>query len=185
MPKRLLAIGVGGSGKASLTILKERLEETYGRVPDNVVLLSIDTDDLRKQDVFAGTKLTQDVDERGRESEYLHVVSPAGMTMDTVFADIVNGRTTAYMDWLEHVKLDKILGPGERDIRGGAQQRRPVGRVALVLSWASIYNSIVAAIQRMYGDPEEQRRSMSENWRRARDRSSSSVRWPAVQVRAF
>lgn len=156
MPKRLLAIGVGGSGKASLTILKERLEETYGRVPDNVVLLSIDTDDLRKQDVFAGTQLTPVVDERGRESEYLHVVSPAGMTMDTVFADIVNGRTTAYMDWLEHVKLDKILGPGERDIRGGAQQRRPVGRVALVLSWANIYNSIVAAIQRMYGDPEEE-----------------------------
>jgi hypothetical protein len=29
MPKRVLAIGVGGSGKTSLTILKERLEETY------------------------------------------------------------------------------------------------------------------------------------------------------------
>ena len=30
MSKRVLAIGVGGTGKAALTIMKERLEETYG-----------------------------------------------------------------------------------------------------------------------------------------------------------
>jgi len=50
MPKRVLAIGVGGSGKQALTILKERLEETYGQVPDNVALLLLDTDDLREGD---------------------------------------------------------------------------------------------------------------------------------------
>lgn len=154
MPKRLLAIGVGGSGKASLTILKERLEETYGYVPDNVVLLSIDTDDLGTRDIFAGTQLLNRVDHRDREPEYLHVVSPPGMTMDTVFTDIVNGRTAAYMDWLEIDKLSRVLSPSEHDIRGGAQQRRSVGRVALFLRWTRIYDGIRAAIERVYGKPE-------------------------------
>lgn len=155
MPKRMLAIGVGGSGKAALTILKERMEETYGEVPDNVVLLSLDTDDLRDGDTFAGTRLSSQVDGRSREPEFRHVVSPPGMTMNTIFADIAAGRTSSYMYWLEKDKLDRILSPTERDIRGGAQQRRPVGRVALFLRWAnSIYKPIVDGISRMYGEPE-------------------------------
>ena len=62
MPKRMLAIGVGGSGKAALTVLKERLIETYGQTPDNVVLLSLDTDDLREVDKFAGVRLEPQFD---------------------------------------------------------------------------------------------------------------------------
>ena len=156
MPKRVLAIGVGGSGKQALTILKERLEETYGQVPDNVALLLLDTDDLREGDSFAGTQLTPTFDERGREPEFQHVVSPPGMTMDTVFADITRGRTTAYMYWLEKEKLQRILSPAEKDIRGGAQQRRPVGLVAFILRWLAIYGSILNAIGRVYGEPEEE-----------------------------
>lgn len=157
MTKRVLAIGIGGSGKTALTILKERLEETYGQVPDNVVLLSLDTDDLRDGDTFAGTRLNPFVDDRGREPEFQPVVSPAGMTMKTVFADITSGKTAAYMDWLEKDKLQRILGPAEQDIRGGAQQRRPVGRVALYLRWNHpIYSSIVNAISRVYGEMAEE-----------------------------
>lgn len=158
MPKRVLAIGVGGSGKAVLTILKERLEETYGEVPDNVVLLSLDTDDLRDVDTFAGTRLNPEYDERGREPEFRHVVSKPGVTMDTVFADLASGRTAAYMYWLEKEKLQRILSPAERDIRGGAQQRRPIGRVALFQRWDNpISSSIRDALTRMYGEPEEER----------------------------
>jgi len=158
MPKRVLAIGVGGSGKAALTILKERLEETYGQVPDNVVLLSLDTDDLREGDSFAGTRLNPQYDERKREPEFRHVVSKPGVTMDTVFADIAQGRTSAFMYWLEKEKLDRMLGPSERDIRGGAQQRRPVGRVAVFQRWDNpISSSIVEAVTRVYGEPEEER----------------------------
>lgn len=158
MPKRVLAIGVGGSGKAALTILKERLEESYGQVPDNVVLLSLDTDSLRDVDRFAGTRLNPQFDDRGRLPEFQQVVSPTGMTMDTVFADIRSGKTANYMSWLEHEKLDRILGPAERDIRGGAQQRRPIGRTALVLCYANpVYQSIVEAIGRMYGEPEQEK----------------------------
>ena len=157
MAKRVLAIGVGGSGKSAVTILKERLEESYGLVPENVVLLSLDTDSLRPEDKFGGTQLSPVFDERGRQPEFQHVVSPGGMTMDTVFADITSGKTTAYMQWLEKDKLDRILGPAERDIRGGAQQRRPVGRTALFLRWTNpIYQSIHEAITRVYGDPEEE-----------------------------
>ncbi|MCA9873119.1 MAG: hypothetical protein KC441_05675 [Anaerolineales bacterium] len=156
MPKRVLAIGVGGSGKAALTVLKERLIETYGQTPDNVVLLSLDTDDLREVDNFAGVQLEPQFDKRGREPEFRHVVSPPGITMDTVFADIANGRTAPYMYWLEKEKLERILTQTERDIRGGAQQRRPIGRTALYQKWSSpVYDSIESAIRRMYGNPED------------------------------
>ncbi len=161
MPKRVLAIGVGGSGKAALTILKERLEETYGQVPENVVLLSLDTDDLRDVDTFAGTQLAGQTDDRGRDPEFRHVVSRAGVTMDTIFADMAAGRSLSYMNWLEKEKLSRILGPSERDIRGGAQQRRPVGRVALFQRWDSpIYSSIVSAIRQMYGDESEEEKAV-------------------------
>ena len=156
MAKRVLAIGVGGSGKASLIILKERLEEAYGEVPDNVVLLALDTDSLRDIDRFAGTRLNPAFDQRNRLPEFQHVVSPGGMTMDTIFADIRSGKTAPFMHWLEHEKLDRMLSPAERDIRGGAQQRRPIGRTALVLRYANpVYQSIVEAIGRMYGKADE------------------------------
>ncbi|MBN2006335.1 MAG: hypothetical protein JXA21_23480 [Anaerolineae bacterium] len=162
MPKRVLAIGVGGSGKAALTILKERLEETYGQVPENVVLLSLDTDDLRGDvDGFAGTQLAGQTDDRGRDPEFRHVVSRPGVTMDTIFADMAAGRSLSYMQWLEKEKLSRVLGPSERDIRGGAQQRRPVGRVALFQRWDSpIYSSIVSAIGQMYGDESEEEKAV-------------------------
>ena len=131
MAKRVLAIGLGGTGKASLTILKERLEEAYGEVPDNVVLLALDTDNLREVDRFAGTRLNPAVGQRNRPPEFQQVVSPGGMTMDTIFADIRSGKTAPFMHWLEHEKLDRMLSPAERDIRGGAQQRRPIGRSKL------------------------------------------------------
>lgn len=156
MPKRVLAIGLGGTGKASLTILKERLIETYGKVPDTVVLLSLDTDDLRDVDNFAGVRLDPQFDKQGREPEFRHVVSPPGITMDTIFADIASGRTAPFMHWLEKEKLERILTQTERDIRGGAQQRRPIGRTALFQKWASpVYESIELAISRMYGNPED------------------------------
>ena len=156
MAKRVLAIGVGGTGKAALTIFKERLEETYGEVPDNVVLLSFDTDELREGDRFAGAQLTKGFDARQRPPEFRVIDSPAGMRMDRVFADIRNGRTDAYMYWLEHEKLSRILSPAELDIRGGAQQRRPIGRTALFLRYNDpISSSIINAIQLMYGEPED------------------------------
>lgn len=155
MTKRVLAIGVGGSGKAALTVLKERLIETYGKVPDNVVLLSFDTDDLRPEDTFAGVRLSPDFDDRGREPEYRPTISQASVTIDQVFADLRGGRTAAYMNWLEDDRLDRILGPTERDIRGGAQQRRPIGRIALFQNWNNpIASSIRDAMERVYGQPE-------------------------------
>jgi hypothetical protein len=157
MSKRVLAIGVGGSGKAALTILKERLEEAYGQVPDSVVLLSLDTDSLRDIDRFAGTQLTPAFDEHNRLPEFQHIVSPGGMTMDAVFANIRSGKTAAYMNWLEHEKLDRMLAPAERDIRGGAQQRRPIGRTAFYLRYANpIYQSLIEAIGRMYGETDRE-----------------------------
>lgn len=156
MPKRVLVIGVGGSGKAVITLMKERLEETYGRVPEQVVLLSFDTDTLRDIDQFAGTRLNAGFGNDGREPEFQQITSPPGMTMDTIFSDIRRGKTTAYMQWLEKDKLDLMLSPTDRDIRGGAQQRRPIGRTAIFLRWDQpTYSSIQAAIARMYGEADQ------------------------------
>jgi hypothetical protein len=149
MPKRTLAIGLGGTGKACLTILKERLEEAFGQVPDEVALLCFDTDDWRDIDEFAGAKLSS--------SEFVHITSRPGVTMDTIFADIASGRTASHMQWLENEKLSRVISPSERDIRGGAQQRRPIGRVALFQRWDNpIYASILSTIGRMYGEPEKE-----------------------------
>ncbi len=146
MPKRVLAIGVGGSGKAALTLLKERLQET----PKHVALLSFDTDDLREADRFAGVQ-----HDGGREPEFYPIVSRPEVTMDTIFADLAVGRHSSSLHWLETDKLDRILAAADRDIRGGAQQRRPIGRVALFQRWADpIYQSILNAIGRIYGEPE-------------------------------
>jgi hypothetical protein len=43
MSRGVCVIGVGGSGQNALILLKERLVETYGKVPSSVVLLSLDT----------------------------------------------------------------------------------------------------------------------------------------------
>ena len=155
MTKRALIIGVGGTGKSTLTILRERLEETYGQVPDGVVLLSLDTDHLRPLDEFAGTELNPQVDAvRGRDPEFQHITSPGGITMDQVFDDLRAGKTMAWMKWLEYAKLDRILSAEERTILGGAQQRRPIGRTAFFLRYAPIMTSLVGALGRMYDEAE-------------------------------
>lgn len=163
MAKRALIIGVGGTGKTALTVLKERLEETYGAVPDSVNLLCFDTDHLRAMDEFAGTQLNMQVDAtRGRESEFQQVISPAGITMNQVFDDLRGGKTTAFMNWLEHAKLDRILSAEDRTIIGGAQQRRPIGRTALFLRYAPIMTSLSAAIGKMYGEAGSEAGSVSQ-----------------------
>jgi len=43
MSRGVCVIGVGGSGQNALIFLKERLIEAYGKVPESVVLLSLDT----------------------------------------------------------------------------------------------------------------------------------------------
>ena len=104
MAKRVLVIGIGGSGKLILTILKERLIESYGIVPDTVSLLSLDTDDLRKIDGFANVHLNPAIDEMQRQPEFHQVVSRQGVTMDTIFGDMAINRTSmSHMDWLEKV----------------------------------------------------------------------------------
>jgi hypothetical protein len=154
MAKRLLAIGVGGTGKSILTLLKERLEESYGVVPPTVAMLAFDTDDLGRGDAFAGTRLKVGADEQGRAPEYVQVISPAGMTMDTVFRDLVRGESEGYFYWLEREKLDRILAPTERDIRGGAQQRRPIGRTAVFLRWQQIFTALNNSLAWIYGDTD-------------------------------
>ncbi len=153
MPKRVLAIGVGGTGKACLTLLKERLIETYGQVPDEVTLLAFDTDNLHSTDTFTGVCLNPNEDKGGRPPEFVYIDSPPGVTLDTVFADITSGYSADYMNWLEKEKLEHTLSPSDRNIRGGVQQRRPLGRVALFLRWNIIHESIVDAIAHMYDEP--------------------------------
>lgn len=152
MPKRVLAIGVGGSGKASITLLKERLVETYGHIPDSVALLSLDTDDLRPIDHFVGIRLSTTDDGTGRPAEFQHIASEPGVTLDTLFGNLNSGALNGHMRWLEKDKLNRTLSPTDRDIRGGAQQRRAVGRVALFQRWHDpVYQAIHNGLDYIYG----------------------------------
>ncbi len=151
MPKKLLAIGVGGTGKWVLTLLKERLEETYGFVPNDVVLLSIDIDDMREIDQFAGTRLLNRASVEGNSEFHLVTPSQANRTMDSIFEEINSG-SSKHLDWIELEKLNRTLSNAQKSIRGGAQQRRPIGRTAFFEDVANIQNRLQQALRQMYGE---------------------------------
>jgi hypothetical protein len=58
----------------------------------------LDTDDLRDVDTFAGTQLAGQTDDRAADPDFRHGRQPAGVTMDTIFADMAAGRSLSYMN---------------------------------------------------------------------------------------
>jgi hypothetical protein len=147
MTTRALIIGVGGSGKAVLTLLKERLEGSYGVVPNDVVLLLLNRDSSQDAGESSCSPLSQDLSERGQDPEFVGFTSQSGMTTGRVLIADGGSKASGWMHWFGKDNLGQPLGSVERDILRGAQQRRPLGRTAMFLRWTNpIYQSIHEAI---------------------------------------
>lgn len=163
-----LVIGVGGTGIRVLLRVKERFLEAYDRVPDNVVLYEIDTDDYKlpreeDRDEFNGVRLTCEGDRptQGQpagpaESEFYHVTTrQAEATLDTIL-----NRTEPYWRWVNRDRLNQtIVRPGDRVIVVGARTVRPVGRGALFLDYDAVYQQVQNRLRDIAG---RQRRVLQE-----------------------
>lgn len=146
-----LIIGVGGTGLRVLQRVKERLIETYyGDVPPQITLLEFDTALQSPADNFVGVQLTQNVAMYGSsavQQEMQLIQTNPSFTMDHAMAEARQGERR--WDWMEVVKLDRLLPPQARSILDGAGAFRPVGRTAFFLNYGDVAQKLRLAMQQV------------------------------------
>lgn len=153
-----LVIGIGGTGIRVLLRVKERLLEAYDKVPEDIILYELDTDDYADtRDTFNGVGLLCTGDQVGDryipadESEFYWVATEnAAQTLDTVFDRKKNGK--AEWQWINEDLLRRTLAkPEDRVIKTGARTVRPVGRSALFLDYSKVYQKIEWRLKQVAG----------------------------------
>ena len=146
-----LIIGVGGTGLRVLQRVKERLIETYyGEAPSQITLLEFDTALQSPADNFVGVQLTQNIAMYGAaamQQEMQLVQTNPSFTMDQALAEAREGH--ARWDWMEVVKLDRLLPPHNRSILEGAGAFRPVGRTAFFLNYGEVGEKLQQAMRQV------------------------------------
>lgn len=125
-----LLIGVGGFGQKSLLAIRDRLMRTYGSVPLQVKLLSIDTTD-REDDVRAVL----------RDDEFVK------LEVRLVAAQI-EANLAQLEPWMD---LDKIPFGSIPGITHGAGQTRQLGRFSLLYNIGYLLPAVKGALDAMNG----------------------------------
>lgn len=130
-----LLIGLGGTGQKVLVQLKARFMRNYGSVPRPVEFLAFDTDQGAEETALMGERISLT---RGTE---LHNIG------DVETAEIVQhlSRYPAMAAWMSE---DKERFP-IRAVTMGAQQVRPLGRLAFFWHVGDIYVNLLAAVSRL------------------------------------
>lgn len=130
-----LLIGLGGTGQKVLVQLKARYVRNYGSVPKPIEFLAFDTD--------------QTVEETALGSQRIRLTPGTELINigNVETAEIVNQlpRFPAMAAWMSE---DKERFP-IRAVTMGAQQVRPLGRLAFFWHVGRIYTSIQAAVRRL------------------------------------
>lgn len=149
MASPTLVIGVGGTGIRVLIRIKERLLEAYDRVPKEIILFELDTDDYRDNritfneigllctgDLIGDHEVTDDI------AEFYHVhTKEADETVDKVF-DLQKARTPEWQ-WVNANRVNaSIQAQEDRVIKMGARTVRPIGKSALYFDFNAVYSHL-------------------------------------------
>ena len=130
-----LLIGLGGTGQKVLVQLKAQFTRNYGSVPKSIEFLAFDTDQNVEETSLGGQRIRLTAG-----TELINIGN-----VET--AQIVNQlpRFPAMAAWMSE---DKEKFP-IRAVTMGAQQVRPLGRLAFFWHVGRIFTSIQAAVRRL------------------------------------
>lgn len=154
MPAPTLVIGVGGTGLRVLLRVKERFIEAYDQVPEDIILLELDTDayqDSTRED-FNGVTLLVSHDKEGEnqvmadQTEFYQVMTNNKNQMVGTILE----KEDPEWQWVDKVRMNRtIVAPGGESINSGARTVRPIGRAALFLDYSRVYDVVRQRINRL------------------------------------
>lgn len=164
MPSPTLVIGVGGTGLRVLLRTKERFIEAYDEMPNEVMLLELDTDPYQDttRESFNGVQLAVQGDliegrqVMGDEAEFYWVYTQnKDQKIDTILR-----KNDPEWQWVDRIRMNKtITQPNAVSISSGARTVRPIGRAALFMDYRNVYqilsnriNKLISLIQRRSSD---------------------------------
>ncbi len=154
MPSPTLVIGVGGTGLRVLLRTKERFIEAYDQMPEEVMLLELDTDPYqgREREAFNGVSLLvlgDIVDGHkvmAEESEFYRIFT---QNTDQKIDSILEKNTPEWQ-WVDRIRMRKTINtPNATTINSGARTVRPVGRSALFMDYQNVYQILSNRINRL------------------------------------
>ncbi len=156
MPSPTLIIGVGGTGLRVLLRAKERFLEAYDEMPNEVMLLELDTDPYQGKDRegFNGIRLSvqheivNNHEVMSDEAEFYWIRT---QTTDQKISTILDKQKSApEWQWVDPIRMNRTVNvPGAETINSGARTVRPVGRAALFMDYGRVYQILYNRIGRL------------------------------------
>lgn len=154
MPSPTFVLGVGGTGLRGLLHVKERFIEAYDKLPKEVILLELDTDNYQGEtrESFNGVRLNSLGDVIGN-----HQI----LNEDVEFYWVRSGNNTQKIDsifqkndpewqWVDRIRMNRTIAqPGNETISSGARTIRPIGRAALFMDYQNVYQILTARINKL------------------------------------
>lgn len=143
-----LLVGLGGTGQKVLVQLKARFIKNYGSVPRAVEFLAFDTDQAAEEASLDGKRI--------RLVAGTELINIGGVETAEIVQHLP--RYPAMAAWMSE---DKEKFP-VRAITMGAQQVRPLGRLAFFWKVGDIYDALMSAVSRLtHLELEHERRGIN------------------------